>query len=753
MKNFHIVILLATWFTLIASNANAQSPEFLSDNQPEQDACGAIWLCIDTFSTTNSYHGVGQVAEPYEEYAHWLKVKIGAPGKLVFKIRPKLVNNTYADNYNFFVFQQDSGDCSDVQNMQAVRNNTSPPVVTFLGETGLNTSSNSEFSSSNTFSKYLDVTSGQTIYILINNYGPLKPNPCLWDCYLPTRGYKIDFTGSTCTFVKGGPASIDSVGLNCTNNKFVNLHFSKPILCSSIQDLASDFEIPNASLYLAVGVGCSTTNLVTNNVRVEFAPYITQPGNYELKIKEGTDGNTLVDLCGDQIPVGEKIPFVVGDFDSSVMLTLCPAQMPYNWNNQVINNPGNNISEFTSTSFIGCDSVSTLSINLQDTLKGSETLFICSAELPYTWNGNVINGPGQNVSTFYSLSINGCDSVTTLNLNIISPQHQTLNLSGCGSLIFEGNTFLQSTNISDTVKSNFGCDSLYRNINITIFPAINPVTINVDTVGCGYISFKDRIYRESGFYIDTLRSVNNCDSVFLNYHIIIYPNSQPRKAEETVSNCDVVNYEGKTYFQDTTITTLLKTQQGCDSLLRTTHIVIKSLDLSIIADPAQPVKGDYLVLSAVGNVPFEILKWLPADNFKNQAANQQSFIIQQEDSFWVIGRSETGCIDTAVIFLKPDSLIPVALMPNAFTPNGDGLNDEFQPFFVNKSSYLVKRFQIFDRWGKLVYQASATKKAAWNGNYGNGEKPANAGTYFYYIDIEFIDHTKKSFKGEITLIR
>jgi gliding motility-associated-like protein len=365
----------------------------------------------------------------------------------------------------------------------------------------------------------------------------------------------------------------------------------------------------------------------------------------------------------------------------------------------------------------------------------------------------LLNNSGQNVADFYSVSSNGCDSVSTLNLKIIQGQNHSLTINSCGPLAFEGNIYGQSTNLQDTVLSIFGCDSLYRNIAIIIHPLPNPINVFIDTVGCGYLTFKDKIYRTSTNLVDTLLNQNNCDSAYIHYQIIVYPNSQPKKLSETISDCYVVNFEGHSYFRDTTIIMLLKTTLGCDSILRTSNIVIQELDLELYSNPPEPVIGDYITLTTKASVPYSILGWLPSSRFPDQTTDIQSLIIQQKDSFGVIGQSENGCIDTAYIYLKPDSLTPVALMPNAFSPNGDGLNDEFKPFFVSKSGYVIKRFQIFDRWGKLVYKASNTKNASWNGRYGNKDREATVGAYFYYIDIEFIDNTKASFKGEINLIK
>lgn len=89
-------------------------------------------------------------------------------------------------------------------------------------------------------------------------------------------------------------------------------------------------------------------------------------------------------------------------------------------------------------------------------------------------------------------------------------------------------------------------------------------------------------------------------------------------------------------------------------------------------------------------------------------------------------------------------------IPNAFTPNGDGLNDRFRLL----ETCLLQKFklQVFNRWGQLVF-TSLSITNSWDGSYkGN---PAEAGVYYYSITAEPADLSKGtiSVKGDVTLIR
>lgn len=76
-------------------------------------------------------------------------------------------------------------------------------------------------------------------------------------------------------------------------------------------------------------------------------------------------------------------------------------------------------------------------------------------------------------------------------------------------------------------------------------------------------------------------------------------------------------------------------------------------------------------------------------------------------------------------------------MPNVFSPNGDQKNDYFEP--VNQLNVLVKQFQVFNRWGNLIFESDA-QDISWNGKAQSGEQ-ATDGTYFYILT--FTDGTQK----------
>ena len=110
----------------------------------------------------------------------------------------------------------------------------------------------------------------------------------------------------------------------------------------------------------------------------------------------------------------------------------------------------------------------------------------------------------------------------------------------------------------------------------------------------------------------------------------------------------------------------------------------------------------------------------------------------------------SGCSDTATAMISIYPLVKF-FMPNAFTPNNDGLNDEFIP----KGSFVGLRnfnFTIWNRWGDRIFETDDFT-IGWNGQRNNTGETASPGVYAYLI--EYIDPLgeKKILKGQCTLLR
>ncbi|WP_146146660.1 gliding motility-associated C-terminal domain-containing protein [Taibaiella chishuiensis] len=745
-----------TWMlVLLVSIPAALYAQLLPPDRPEQDACGALSLCGNSFTTPYGYQGIGNKSDlpntpcaSGEANSMWLKLKVTAPGIIVFTITPAVVT----DDYDFAIVNATNQDCNNLGTgpLSVIRcnfNNNSP--VTNNGVVGLNLTSNALTVTSGAnnqhFLRRIDASAGDTYLIMINNFGGAGG---------PSSGFTIDFTGSTATFDNGPSPRLVSLTQTCNTKNEVLIQLSEEVKCNSIAPNGSDFMlVPGGTIAGASGINCNASNQgYTDKIRVTFSPALA-PGNYRLRAKTGTDGNTLLDLCNNQLALPDSLTFRVYNLDTTVTRTICPAQLPYTWNGIVVTAGGNNVAQFHKTSVIGgCDSLTRLNLVVTNVITATVNRRICPFQMPYTWNGIVVTTPGPAAAVYNTVNAAGCDSVATLNLSVQVAANQSLTMSGCGKVVIRGNTYTQSQIVKDTIVSSIGCDSLYRTINVVVHP-VNPTTIVKDTAGCGKVVFNGVTYTQSITLRDTVSNQFGCDSIYHIVHIIVYPN-EPARVTNNVGDCDVVSFEGNKYLNDTTLVDTFRNWLGCDSLVRTTVIYVERFKMKITADPPQPVKGDYVLFTTEANVSgYRVNAWFPPDFFNNQFALSNSTLLPRSDTVKVVGQSPLGCVDTAILYIKADSLIPVVIMPNAFSPNGDGLNDVFEPKFVNKSGYVVKFFRVFNRWGQLVYKAEGTRRAAWDGYYYNKDQKADADTYYYIVSVEFIDGTKETIKGDVVLLR
>ena len=141
--------------------------------------------------------------------------------------------------------------------------------------------------------------------------------------------------------------------------------------------------------------------------------------------------------------------------------------------------------------------------------------------------------------------------------------------------------------------------------------------------------------------------------------------------------------------------------------------------------------------------------WSPPDNVNcPTCATTLAYSVGEENVFYVVGE-EHGCISA------PDSIIVVMteselIIPNAFTPNGDGLNDMFN--ILNPIFYPVFSFEIYNRWGQQVFATSDVTRG-WDGTYDG--KPQEIGMYIWMVTYEKANQpgTKFSLKGSVTLLR
>ncbi len=120
-------------------------------------------------------------------------------------------------------------------------------------------------------------------------------------------------------------------------------------------------------------------------------------------------------------------------------------------------------------------------------------------------------------------------------------------------------------------------------------------------------------------------------------------------------------------------------------------------------------------------------------------------------TYWVTFEAE-GCTQYDTLTVGSEHCPCNISVPNAFSPNNDGLNDYFKPTIALGCVPAQYSLRIFNRWGQLVYKSNNEFDQGWDGTY-NGV-PADMGSYFYELRFK-TDARQEGYykKGEVVLIR
>jgi gliding motility-associated-like protein len=143
-------------------------------------------------------------------------------------------------------------------------------------------------------------------------------------------------------------------------------------------------------------------------------------------------------------------------------------------------------------------------------------------------------------------------------------------------------------------------------------------------------------------------------------------------------------------------------------------------------------------------------KWVfgDSDSLLTSSSDPIQHIYTETNTFntCLIAINNVGCADTVC---QPIAalIVPILDVPNAFTPNNDGVNDKV---FVR--GFGIKRlvWRIYNRWGTVVFETS-DRTQGWDGTYKGSLQPKEV--YHYVLDVEYSDNTKYQKKGDITLLR
>ena len=243
----------------------------------------------------------------------------------------------------------------------------------------------------------------------------------------------------------------------------------------------------------------------------------------------------------------------------------------------------------------GCDSVIVLTLSVNHVATTPLSATICSNEA-YDFHGRDLTQAGTYSDTLQT--INGCDSIITLNLTVNSALTSIIDAEICEGTTYSENGFEHSEagTYTQTLQTSNGCDSIVT-LNLSMKP--NSTTTFTATVCEGTVYTENGFNAsETGIYTRTMESANGCDST-ITLDLTVNPSYQIGvlaiiNRGETYTNFGFNESEAGTYTQH------LQTVDGCDSTIMLTLVVMMSLDDATVDEKAfifypNPAK-DFVIL-------------------------------------------------------------------------------------------------------------------------------------------------------------
>jgi|GEM_PF-725835 len=289
-------------------------------------------------------------------------------------------------------------------------------------------------------------------------------------------------------------------------------------------------------------------------------------------------------------------------YDGTEQVAICDGDF-HTFGGQQFTTAGNYPMTFQSVN--GCDSVVTLLLSVKPTYTETVNITICDGD-SYAFGGQSFTTAGNFLVAF--LSVHGCDSVVTLNLNINPAFTGTESATICDgeSYTIDGQSFTTAGNFPIVFQSISGCDSI-----VTLLLSINPTYTRTENITiCDGESYTvgGQQFTTTGHFQIAFQSINGCDSV-LTLHLTVNP-SYASTLQQTICEGTSVLFNGISYNTTGSYSETFQTVNNCDSTV-TLELTVTPVSVANIQPQAdQCLEGNSFDFSLSENYgPSAIFSW------------------------------------------------------------------------------------------------------------------------------------------------
>ncbi len=211
-----------------------------------------------------------------------------------------------------------------------------------------------------------------------------------------------------------------------------------------------------------------------------------------------------------------------------------------------------------------------------------------------------------------------------------------------------------------------------------------------------------------------------------------------------VANTSVPTFQSNTLTNGDNVVVVSDCYTLCTEVVTSSNTPLTILEFPLTAGPDYSIKpGESVIL--LGATTALTYSWGPSFGLVNPDSLQPIANPTQTTTYTLTATDGVCTLSEDVTVFVNSGLI----IPNLFTPNGDGNNDTWE--IINISDYPDNDLTIYDRWGQLVYEAIGYNFAkAWDGTRKN--KPLPEGVYFYKLNLNSGKASDAS-TGYITIVR
>lgn len=438
--------------------------------------------------------------------------------------------------------------------------------------------------------------------------------------------------------------------------------------------------------------------------------------------------------------------------------TVCDS---YTWNDQTYSQSGDYVQHFQTTQ--GCDSAVTLHLVVNPVISFNFAQTACDT---FVWNDSIYTRSGDYVQQFRTVS--GCDSTVTLHLTIHQSDSVEVNVTRCDTYTWNTQTYAQSGDYIQEFQTVHGCDSVVT-LHLTIDSS---VVSEFDTIGCESFTWNNQEYTQSGDYTQLLQTVNGCDST-VTMHLTIdrltlsARNLQPEHCghADGSATIEVTEHVAEVIFdwgnlQHVNGHTVDHLAVGDYSVAASDSMCHTELDFRISAAPTPHACFNVLPIAesvSLGtmmrfvNCSQSANQWFwdmgDGSTFTDQSV-EYTYPMMGTYTVTLIVNDEFGCVDTASqdVRVREDMRFYV---PNAFSPNGDGLNDVFIPIGteLSEEGYTLA---IYNRWGELIFLTHRLDQG-WDGTF-KGRYVESGSVMHYIINYQNKDGRQFVSKGVVHVL-